>query len=459
MSPILALFLTVGFIGFLFRRDFREKANVTGALWIPFFWMVISGSRSVSEWLGILGVSVGAGSLEEGSPIDRLVYIGLIVGGLYVLNKRRVNLAEIIRNNKWLAFFLLYCFLAILWSDFPIVALKRWTKVIGHPLMVLIIFTEPDPEEALKRLMKRCAYILVPVSILFIKYYPEYGRGFSQWTGEAYNTGITNNKNLLGCDCLILGFFFVWHFLTTRQMPKSKARRNELLLTVGFIYMIWWLLSMANSQTSFTALLAGIFVLLFAGWRWVDKRWLGMYIVVGVLIIVSAQYFFGIYETVLGLLGRDATLTERTVLWEDVLKVDINPVFGAGFESFWMGERQEAIWEKHTWRPNQAHNGYLETYLNLGVIGLFLLIGLIFVTYAKARRELVSNFEFGRFRLGYLAAAVAYNWTEAGFKTTHFIFYMFYIIAIDCPKPRTRPTLVPTTRAKREGLIYAQERI
>jgi exopolysaccharide production protein ExoQ len=77
---------------------------------------------------------------------------------------------EIVRNNQWLAIFFVYCFLAIFWSDFPFVAFKRWMKVLGHPIMALIVLTKPDPGEALTRLMKRCAYVIVPVSLLFIKY-------------------------------------------------------------------------------------------------------------------------------------------------------------------------------------------------------------------------------------------------------------------------------------------------
>src|SRR5476651_598197 len=194
MPPILAFVLTVGFIVFLFRRDFREKPNVTSALWIPILWFLIIGSRTITAWLNICGVSVG-GSLEEGSPADEMVYFALIVAGLCVLKKRQINLGEILRNNRLLAAFLIYCLVSILWSDFPLVSFKRWIKILGHPIMALIIFTEPDPEEALMRLMKRCAYVLVPVSILFIKYFPQWGRGFEQWSGTADNTGITTNKN------------------------------------------------------------------------------------------------------------------------------------------------------------------------------------------------------------------------------------------------------------------------
>ena len=84
--------------------------------------------------------------------------------------------------------------------------------------------------------------------------------------------------------------------------------------------------------------------------------------------------------------------------------------------------------------PNQAHNGYLETYLNLGLVGLFILIGWIVATFWKIRRELFRNFEWGRYRLGFLAAVVLYNWTEGAFKMLHPVWFVFYIIAMDYPR-------------------------
>ena len=244
-------------------------------------------------------------------------------------------------------------------------------------------------------------------------------------------TGITTNKNLLGVDCLIYGFFLIWYALRVRRQPKSKYRRNELVLCLTILGKTWWLSQKAGSQTSLMALCVGTFVLLALGSRLVNKQLLGVYIVVAVFGILALDAFFHVYEMILGLLGRDVTLTDRTLLWADLIKEDINPLLGAGFESFWLGERLSRIWQKWTFRPNQAHNGYLETYLNLGLIGLSMLIGLLLVTYAKARRALLIGYEFGRFRLSFLAAIIVYNWTEAAFKTTHIVFLMFYIITID----------------------------
>lgn len=432
--PSIAALLTVVFIVFLFRRDFREKRDATGGLWLPLIWMVIICSRQPSEWLNTFGFQSGAVTLEEGSPFDAAIYFSLILAGAYVLSRRQIQLSEIIRNNQWLTIFFVYCFLAIFWSDFPFVAFKRWIKVLGHPIMALIVLTEPDPVDAVTRLLKRCAYIIIPVSLLFIKYYPEYGRAFDTWTGAALNTGITLNKNALGGDCLILGLFFFWHLLQTWASERGRSRRNELLLSGGFLLMTWWLLSKAHSSTSEVALFVGMLIVVICGLRIVDKKFIGTYLIVAALVLGIAEWAFGIYAHMIQLLGKDPTLTDRTLLWHDLLQVEINPIFGAGFESFWLGDRFREFAASRWWAPNQAHNGYLETYLNLGLVGLFLLIALLIATFWKGRAELFRNFQFGRFRLGFLVAVIAYNWTEAAFKNISPIWFVFYLIALDYPQ-------------------------
>jgi exopolysaccharide production protein ExoQ len=460
LPPNVALVLTMAFIAFLFRRDIRERPNVTGALWLPLFWMLLVFSRPLSEWLFIFGLpGFGASTLEEGSPLDAGVYFGLAAAGAWVLYRRQASLSEIVRNNQWLTIFLLYCLISIVWSDFPLVAFKRWIKVLGHPIMALIVITEPDLDEAIKRLMKRCAYIVVPVSILFIKYYAELGRSFDEWSGMPMNNGIAVGKNMLGADCFILGLFFFWYLLNTWRQPKSEARRKELLLIAGFGCMIWWLLSKANSSTSIISLLVGITFLLLLDRPFVKKNFIGTYILVGAALVAVAQMTFGLSKHVAGAMGKDPTLTGRTELWQQLLGFDINPIFGTGFESFWLGDRIRKFFELYRWHANEAHNGYLETYLNLGLVGLFLIIGLFIATFWKSRRELFTNFQFGRFRLAFLVAVIVYNWTEAGFKNVSPTWFVFYIIALDYPMAQLAPVdMSADTRYSAEDgkLSYAE---
>jgi exopolysaccharide production protein ExoQ len=437
LSSPLALFLTLGLIAWLFRRDIREKPDVSGALWLPLLWLILGCSRSVSAWLNIFGLPVmGGASAEEGSPLDAWFFICLIAVGACVLAKRQVRLSEVVSNNGWLIVFLLYCFISIAWSDFPFIALKRSIKILGHPIMALIVLTEPDPEEALIRLMKRCAYVVVPVSILFIKYYPELGRAYDPWTGEGMNTGINTNKNLLGADLLILGYFFFWYWLQIRRNERSTWRRNELRLIAGFLIGIWWLFSQAHSATSLTCVVIGILTVLFVGMRSKNKRFIGTYMLMALTLLVVAELALGISGRYSEALGRGSELSGRTLIWRALLGLHTNPILGTGFESFWLGDRPHQLDGIFFYTLNEAHNGYLETYLTLGIIGVSLLVGLFVATFWKIRLDLFRNFEWGRYRLGFLAAVILYNWTEAAFKTLNPIWFAFYLIAIDYPQTR-----------------------
>ena len=182
---------------------------------------------------------------------------------------------------------------------------------------------------------------------------------------------------------------------------------------------------MADSATSVMALAVGISAVLLLGLRFVDKRYAGAYLVAVVLAFGSAEFIFGVSDTLIRALGRDSTLTGRTELWDVVLNVDINPILGVGFESFWLGDRAERIWAKYWFHPNQAHNGYLETYLNLGWLGLTLMVSWILSTFRRVASILLSDFDFGRFRMGLLAIVVVYNWTEGALTGLSLIWFAF----------------------------------
>src|SRR4029077_1324316 len=113
-----------------------------------------------------------------------------------------------------------------------------------------------------------------------------------------------------------------------------------------------------------------------------------------------------------------------------------NPIFGVGFESFWLGDRLLQLYEGRGVSPNEAHNGYLETYLSLGLVGLFMLVGLLIATFHKIRLGLFKNFEWGRFQLGFFMALVLYNLTEVSFRGPNTLWLVFYITAIEYPKSK-----------------------
>jgi exopolysaccharide production protein ExoQ len=460
LPPSVALVLTLGFMAFLFRREHRKRPNVSGALWLPVFWVILIGSRSFTQWLNIFGLRVSGGSVEEGSPVDACLFFVLLVAGVCVLLNRQLRFGEIVQNNAWLIIFVGYCLISIFWSDFPLVSFKRWIKIFGHPIMALIILSEPNFEEGLVQLMKRAAFVIVPVSVLFIKYYLHLGTRNDPWSGSQMCVGITTGKNELGADCLIFGFFFFWYLLQVWRTERSTDRRDELRLIAVFLLMIVWLLRKSHSATSTICFFVGITVVVLLGMRWINKKAFGTYMLMGLTLIVVAELAFDMSSQLSEALGRKGTLSGRTLLWERLLQMDTNPIFGTGFESFWLGKRLDELQGLFFFIPNEAHNGYLEVYLNLGLVGLLIVIAMLVSAYWKIRPELFRNFEWGRYRLGFFVPVLLYNCTEAGFRILNPILLIFYIIAIDYPRIHFLNPEAPLQSAGAERtteLAYAEE--
>jgi O-antigen ligase len=164
-------------------------------------------------------------------------------------------------------------------------------------------------------------------------------------------------------------------------------------------------------------------------------------------------------------MGRDPTLTGRTDLWKILLSVNEHPLLGAGYESFWLGERLEKIWEILPWRANEAHNGYLEIFLNLGLVGLALLVVIIATGY----RRVISgarDLSLGPLRLGYFVAAIIYSLTEAAFREMGPMWIVFVLAIMAVPKTDVasvggaRPPTVRTrssSRLIRDSMVNRQQ--
>jgi len=448
---------TVAFVGLillLFRLDREGRARVSAALWLPVAWTFLAGSRMVSEWFGPDYVAKSPEALLDGSPLDRFVMTVMLVVGLGVLVARGPQVAAVLRTNGPVILFFLWAAFSVLWSDYPDVAFKRWIKACGNVVMVLIVLTEIDPAAALKRYLARLGFVLVPLSILFIRYYPDLGREYHRWTWTPSYTGVATSKNALGCVCLVLGLASLWRVLeafrgnTDGSDPwmsaaqAARARRRTLLAHGSVLVMTLWLFWMADSATTLSCFLAAGALMMVAGTPGVAKTPSRLHAVVaaGVVAVLCGMLFMDVFAAVM---GRDTTLTGRTALWSELLQMSADPVLGAGFESFWLGDRATRLWARHWWRPNQAHNGYLEIYLSLGLIGVVLLAAVIVRGYRNVVATLYYDPSGGRLRLAYLTAAVLYNLTEAAFKGVHLVWIVCFLAVIRVPRFAPRPELAP----------------
>lgn len=477
MTPLIALALCFVFALGVLVLDRRRGESLRVATWIPLLWVLVLLSRPVSLWISPASIHADVPfDLTEGNWIDRTYFSALLVAGGAVLILRRVRWSAFMGGNLLIMAFIVYCAISISWSDYPYVAFKRWIKMIGDYVMLFLLLTEEDPDESIKGVIKTSALILLPLSIVFIKYFPVYGRMYHRWSGEAFYMGVTTHKNTLGLMCLLVGIFLFSYLCgVLRDREEIWKKLWAASIYVVLLALVVWLLLLARSSTSMLVFALGVGIYAFLGIPWVRRHpeFLSLYFISALVLAVIVMLLADVLPFMISLLGRDMTLTGRTQFWEDLLRMKNNPVIGTGFDSFWLGERAAWFWFEYYWRPNQAHNGFLEVYINLGLVGLMFLLAILVSFYRRSREELYVNYDRGRLRITLLVIVLLYNLTEASFKALSPLWFVLLLYNMEYMRPgsdsspeepvpsgagesgaaeeRARPSVVNSSRSKGRG--------
>lgn len=426
----MASFVCAAFIAYLFWAD-GKRERLSSALWIPLCWMFIAGSRYVSTWLGLRPNFTSAAEASEGSPIDAATFMLMIALGALVLIRRRIDWRDLLSRNAFIFSYFAFCLMSALWTEDVGLLVKRWLKDLGNPIMTLVILTEARPYVAAGATLRRLTFLLIPLSFLFVKYIPELGRAYHP-DGSPMYTGAGSQKNDLGLICLVAGFSLVWDYLYA-QRPESFSR-NHKLAGVALMVMTAWLLRISDSQTATVCLAAGSLILMIGRAPFLmgkPGRLIGL--VSGSLAVAFVlETTIGLKDSLLQLIGRDPSLTNRTDVWATVLAFEVNPLLGTGFMSFWSGARMDEIQTRLAAAITQAHNGYLEQYLNLGYVGLAFIVIILIVGLAGAARQMTYDVPGAMFRFCCIAMAIMYNFTEASF---YGINNMWFLLLLGCVAP------------------------
>ena len=427
MPPNLALILWLVLLVALFAFDPAREPRVSPALWVPLTWLFFMGSRSLSQWLagndvmmvGGAGASVAQG-LEEGNPLNRTVELVLLSLGVAILVSRSFRWGDFFTRNRALTVYLLFALMSVLWSDLPFAAFKKWFRDLGNYAMILVVLSDTHPLEALSTLLRRIGYVLIPLSVVLIKYFPALGREYDPWTGSATYSGAAMSKNMLGIVCLVCGIYFFWDTVVKWPDRKNRRQKRAILVNAGLFCMVIWLLNICESATSRTCLVIGCVVVLAAHTRAVRRRPGILTATIPAVLLIYAFLFYGLglSGAFAAVLGR-TSLSGRTEIWQLVLSQQANPLVGAGYESFWLGPRLQRLWAGG-WGAihlNEAHNGYLEVYLNLGYVGFLLLFLFVAGAYKNIRRSFKPFSSIASLTMAIWTAFLLHNTSEADFRS------------------------------------------
>lgn len=139
-------------------------------------------------------------------------------------------------------------------------------------------------------------------------------------------------------------------------------------------------------------------------------------------------------EVVFGWMGRDATLTKRTVLWG--LLIDHwaqRPWLGYGYGAYWRGGEGPSgeIARQLGYYPWHAHNGFLQLGLDLGILGILLFVPVLAYDLRRALRVgLESGVRWQLWPAAYLGYFVLSNLAEAELVRHDSIYWVLYLVAV-----------------------------
>jgi len=434
MIGFLSLAVAMIFIIWAFRLDSQTRPKFSWAIWIPTLWVLVRGSRNISYWFGS-GFSVtSTADYLEGSPMDRNFALLLMVAAAVVLVRRRFQWSSVLSNNKALVALFLYMGLTCTWSDFPLVSFKRWIKEIGSLIILLVILTETDPLEAFRAVFVRCGLVCFTLSIPLYKYFPAIGRSYGMGGGQQV-TGVTYQKNELGEICLVFGFILAWDLLQ-RWHRRQASRPDQLAVFSQFAVLAMgiWLLIASKSQTALVCALLAVFILVGQNLPFLRgaRRLIVSGVTVGIPLLILGMMFLRMGDSLIASLGRDMTFTGRTNIWARVLGAQDSPWLGAGFYSFWLGDRVQSLWEDLA-RITTAHNGYIETYLDAGYFGLGFLLFALAALSVRISRLYLSGDPMGGVALASLAMTLLLNFAETSFFRLTPLWLLFLFTAIRVP--------------------------
>ena len=241
--------------------------------------------------------------------------------------------------------------------------------------------------------------------------------------------GFFLGKNYLG-EFSVIPFLLAFH-----ETLYSGLRRalGIVIIAIAALLLFW-----ANSKTALALalavpLLAGLTLIVTKITR-ISPAVILLTIPLCYVLLFSVSNFS--IERISYMLYGDLSLTGRTVIWEFAnYEIARRPLLGWGYQSFWLaGPGAPSIVDAPGWVKTMpdGHNGYVDTKLELGYIGLVLLLVFIIATLHGAGRVADRHPARAWLVLSLALYVIAYNFLESlwmrGFE---FLWVVFLIAAAE----------------------------
>ena len=243
-----------------------------------------------------------------------------------------------------------------------------------------------------RQIIRALFYGYIPVALIVFAHFPE--------LSPSNMPGGFDQKNMLANRITILLIAVLFFIL------DGKSNKYERIFSALLIIPIFYTIIIVESTTSLIVSLVAtlLMVSMATVWKTVSKiqsgRTITFFMGSAFLVLIGLfvfSYYTQIQEYFFSLVGKDATLTGRTFLWEQAkLIFQEHPILGVGAEGFWqLGSSQaEDILIKEG--KDEAirfsfHNSLWEVLVHLGIVGLSILAPIMLFLIKNAVTKWIKN--------------------------------------------------------------------
>lgn len=370
---------------------------------------------------------------EKGDPsasgLIRALYIPAYGAAAFlaVLSFKDVVAATL--RQPFLVALLLICAATTLWSIAPDQTLRR-VVALGFTSLGAIVLAVRFRWAALAELLGACFAALAVIALLVSIAAPSIGVMHELFPGAW--RGVWPEKNALGGN-MAIGFVIL--------ASAAALNPRRAFIWAPFAALALLLVLMSTSKTSLVSLMLGLGGLIFValGRRnaatGVGVVWLAVLGVamLGGFMLLAADLFFEI-------LGKDATLTGRTKIWDAALRqIEQRPWTGFGYGVVWdvKGPWGPLAWiEKQAgFTPIHAHSAWIEQWIGMGTPGLAA-FGLMYLQTLFLAAISIFRERGAYLAIPFLVVYSLMSLTESVAVTYHdFRWVLFVIIAVKLAYP------------------------
>ena len=376
--------------------------------------VILSGGESEGD--NAIGIS--------SYPLIQFLFFLNFAISFILLALRWKSVLSVLSRERLISTLLGLSILSVLWSSVPSVTIVRNIALLGTSLFGLYLASRYSLREQLQLLA--WAYgIAIVLSVIFIVILPKYGIMAGKHSGKW--RGIFTHKNVLGKAMILSSMIFL--------LTSLNERKPKFVLWGGLGLSVLLLL-MSNSSSSIISFI--VIMIVFVLIRVMRMSYLMM--IPTILFIVIIGLFANIWlldnaSTLLSSIGKDATLTGRVDLWPAVLdKIWQRPWLGYGLSGFWGSDWDSEgayVWAVTGWTPPNAHNGLLDLWLDLGLLGLSIyLFGFIFSLVRGLIWIRISKTADAFWPVIYIIYFWLSNQTESALLRQNEIYWLLYVTAV-----------------------------